>query len=31
MRRKTLYAIILLLMAISIAGTISVAKMWGGF
>jgi hypothetical protein len=31
MRRNTLYAIILLLMAISIAGTISVVKMWGGF
>lgn len=31
MRRNTLYAIILLLMAISIAGTISVVKMWSGY
>jgi hypothetical protein len=29
MRRNTLYAIILLLTAIAIAGTLSVIRMWG--
>lgn len=29
MRRNTLYAIILLLAAIAIAGSLSVARLWG--